>query len=74
MEDYEVTNTVEAQLKIGAKIQKFYDIMEKYRVELQDWKTEDKNELTERDSKVELLYHLKDTYILIFQDIVVRIS
>lgn len=35
---------IESQMKVGAKIQKFFDFMQEYRKELKNWKSCDEHE------------------------------
>lgn len=71
MED-ENLNLVEAQMRIGAKIQRYYDILREYRADFDNWKTETEEEAEEKRKREELIFSLMDEYLLLFENILAR--
>lgn len=60
---------IEAQMKVGAQIQKFYTVMCDYADELKRWQPIDENEVELKRSKEDILYSLMDDYNLLFDNI-----
>lgn len=71
MED-ENLNLVEAQMRIGAKIQRFYDILREYRADFENWKAESEEEVDEKKAREEMIFSLLDEYLLLFENILAR--
>lgn len=71
MED-ENLNPTEAQVRIGAKIQRFYDILREYRASLNEWNAQDEAESEEKKAREELIFSLMDEYLLLFESILSR--
>jgi len=71
MED-ENLNSVEAQMRIGAKIQRFYDVLREYRADFDNWNPEDERESEEKRKREELIFSLMDEYALLFENILAR--
>jgi len=71
MED-ESLNSVEAQMRIGAKIQRFYDILREYRADFDNWNPENEEEAEEKRKREELIFSLMDEYALLFENILAR--
>ena len=68
--DDEILNSVDAQMRVGAKIQKFYDILQEYRVDLKSWTPENEFEECAKRAKEEMLFSIMDEYFDIFDSII----
>ena len=60
---------IEAQMKVGAQIQKFFDFMQEYGRELKNWKPSDEAENELIRSRENLIYEFMDEYCSLFGDI-----
>ena len=68
--DEGILNPVEAQMRVGAKIQKFYDVLQEYRIELKSWTPEDETEERIKKGKENMLFSLMDEYFELFDSII----
>ena len=66
-----ILNPTEAQMRVGAKIQKFYDVLQEQRVELKSWVPEDEIEERIKRVKEDFIFSLMHEYFELFDSIIV---
>ena len=65
-------NMVVHAMQIGAKIQRFQDILLEYQNEFKGWDPEDEQEKALKEAKEVLIFALMDEYGVLFDNILAR--
>lgn len=69
-EDERAFNEVEAKMNVGARIQRFHDLLWETLNEIKEWETADGAEEALKRAKEDLLYDLLDSYGDLFDKII----